>query len=98
MEFRLGRTRGIFVPGAYCQTVITAKNAVADCCTEFARDLPLMFDRQIRNTAPRIEAVGCRKGVGGTDIKTFRAAATMVPPGGVMDKLGISEDHPQKQP
>lgn len=57
-----------------------------------------MFDRQIGNTAARIQPVGRGKGIGWTDIKAFRTTATMILLSRVMGKVRIGEDHPQKQP
>ena len=98
MEFRLGSARRIFVPGADRQTVVTAKDPVADGSAELGRNLALMLDRQIGNTAPRIEPVGSRKGMGRTNVETAGAGAAMVVLGRIGRQFGIGQNGAEKQP
>ena len=53
---------------------------IADRLAKFGRDRPLMFDSEVRNTAPCIDAVGRRKGVGRADILTSPARTASVLP------------------
>ena len=57
---------------------LLAENPIADICTKFDRDLALMFNRQIGNTAPRIQPVWRRKGICRTDIKAARTGSTVI--------------------
>ena len=98
MEFRLGSARRIFVPGADRQTVVTAKDPVADGSAELGRNLALMLDRQIGNTAPRIEPVGSRKGMGRTDIEAAGAGPAMIAVRRVCRQFGIGQNGAKKQP
>ena len=69
---------GELVPGADREAVVAAEDAVADAFAQLRRDGPLVLDRQVGDAAPRIEAVGRRKGVRRADVEAAPAGAAAV--------------------
>ena len=64
-----------FIPGADRQAIIATIDAIAHWLAEFLRDRAVMFDREVGNAAPRIQAIGRRECRGRADIKAARATA-----------------------
>ena len=98
MELRLGSAGRIFVPGTDRQAVIAPENPVAHGRAVFRRDLALMFDCQIGNTAACVQTIRRGKGICRADIKTARAGPAMVRLNRIWWQHRICEDHAQKQP
>ena len=69
---------GKLVPGAGQLAVVAAINAVADQRAKRQGDGPGVFDRQVGNTAPRVQPVRCDDGLRGAhgDAGTAAAAVT----------------------
>ena len=55
-----------FIPRADGLAVVAAKNPIAKGGAEFLGDRSFILNGQIGNTAPGVEFIGPRKGVGGT--------------------------------
>src|ERR1035437_8416954 len=77
-ELGLAALHRELVPRANRQAIVAAIDAVAYSRAEFMRDRPLMLDGEIRNAAPRIEAVRLRKRRGRADVETGTACAATV--------------------
>src|SRR5713226_9496024 len=54
------RSFGEFIPWARVETIVAAENAIADERPQFERNGSFQFDREIRNTTPRIQPMGRR--------------------------------------
>src|SRR5690606_10829894 len=76
------------VPRADRQAVVAAVDPVADRNAELAGNMLLVLDRQVRNAAPCIEPVGCRKGAGRANIEAAPAGAAMVALPGIGIQIG----------
>jgi len=70
--------RGKLVPGTNRKTIIAAIDPIAHGFAEFERDGALMLDRQVGNTAARIELVRGGKRLCRADVETGAARAAMV--------------------
>src|SRR5215472_296685 len=66
------------VPRTDRQAIVAAIDAIAHQRPKFARDLALVFDGEVGDAAPRIEAVRCRKSRGGTNIEASAAGPAMI--------------------
>src|SRR5262249_4476299 len=78
-EIRLMRRACEFVPWAYREAIIAAKDAVADQRAQLDRAHPLVLDCQRRDAAPRIELVGSGERRGRAGVEAAAAGAAMVP-------------------
>ena len=85
---------GKFVPWADGQTIITAKNPIADRRAKFPINDALMFDCQIRDTPPRIQPVRRGKRIRRANIKTLAATTAMIGLRLIITHYGIGKDHP----
>ena len=73
-----GAGLGELVPRADGQAIVAAINMITHCGAELRRDMALMLDGEVGNTAPGIEPVGRRQRPCGTGIKACPATAAMV--------------------
>ena len=67
-----------FIPGADRKAIIAAIDAIAHRLAKFLGDRAVMFDRQVGNAAPRIQAIRRGKGARWADIQAARASAAMI--------------------
>ena len=98
LQLRFARRCGKLVPWTNRKAIIAAVNAVADHSAKLARNLPAMLDRQIRNAAPRIETIRCRKSLCRADIETGAARAAMILLGSIRREIERRENRTEKQP
>ncbi len=57
-----------------------------------------MFDRQVREAAAGVEAVGRRQGIGGADVEAGPAGAAAILPRRIRLERGAGVDRPEEQP
>jgi len=69
---------GEFIPGADREAIITAIDAIAHGFAKFLWDRAVMFNRQVGNAAPCIQAIRRRECLGRADINAARASAAMI--------------------
>jgi hypothetical protein len=78
VEIGQGRTLGKLVPGADQLAVVAAVDAVGHQRAQLQRNRPRVFDRQIRNAAPRVQPPRRDDGLRGADADAGTAAAAVL--------------------
>src|SRR5262245_14951317 len=86
------------VPGTDGKTIVAAVDPIAHGGAQFARDRPLMFDREIRNAPSRIEAIWRRKRRRRANVEAGATTAAVVGLGRIMGQVQGSENGAQKKP
>src|SRR3984957_10621162 len=94
----LPRILSELVPRADREAVVAAINPIADGRAKLRGDRPLMLNRQIRDAAPRIEAIGRGKSLRRTDVEAGAAGSAMIDLGRVRGKSEVGEYRAEKQP
>ena len=87
-EIRLGARLREFVPRADQLAIVAAVDAIADQRAQFQRNRAFVFDREVGNTAPRVELVRRDDGARGTDVDALAATAAVI---------GLRRIHRQRQ-
>ena len=91
-------TDGKFIPRAGRQTIITAVDAVAHFGAQAFVYRPFMLNGEIRNTASRVQLIGCWKRIGWTSGKAGAARSTVVNFGGVHGQVQCGEHRADEKP
>src|SRR5579871_5207695 len=78
MKSRLARGACKSVPWTDRETIVAAVDAVPHLLAEFAGNVSLVLDGEVRDAAPRIDAVRRGESVRRTGIETTAAAAAMI--------------------
>src|SRR5580700_1443031 len=86
------------VPGTHQLAVVAAVDAVAKCRAQFLRYRTLQFDREVGNTAARIQAIGCDDGAGRAGGNACRTGAAMGAGGLINRQRRIGVDLSEKEP
>src|SRR5262249_57439346 len=84
------------VPRTHGEAIVAAVDTVAHERTQLTGDRPLVLDRQVRNAAPCIEPIGCRKRRGRADIEASAAIAAVVGFCGISRQIERSENRPEE--
>src|SRR4029450_11667917 len=98
LQVWVGGAVSFAIPGTDVLANITPKDVVPGLHTELLRNSALEFDRQIRNTALRIQNVGFQKRLRRTSLQAAGARPAMVEPRTVVFQGNGQDELPQQQP
>src|SRR3546814_1227311 len=87
------RAVGEFVPWTDREAIVAAIDAIADAAPQIERNRPRMLDRQIGDTAPRIEAIGRRKGLRRAGVLAGAAATAAIVPRRDRKRTRLNSSH-----
>src|ERR1700744_75769 len=98
LEFHLLRALRELVPGTHRQAIVAAIDAIAHHAPKFTRNGPFVFDGEIGNAAPCIQAIRDGKSFGGADVEALTAIAAMIALAFVWRQFQGGEDRAEEEP
>jgi len=98
LELHFSRGAGELVPGADGEAIVATVDSVADQLAEFAGDVSLVLDGQVRNTTPSIKLIRRRKSACRTNVETAPTPTAMVGFDIVRRDLECGKNASKKQP